>query len=464
MVVPPTILNGLLVVPFLDRVRVWTDRALTHDELSYLKANSKRVRVTMKPMRFHPEWRCSLEMLRPTPRTLRAVESLMNGRKYTINHAEVTLDFVYDRKKSVRRLRRYLDRRLVMPARKGHHGVMPVYYPGKRGPTLYFARRPSAQNLVMYNDRRSKKAKRPCVHIEWRVNGGDAMARLGVTTISDVREFDHHTFWKKHLSLYRLRESHRRDLGHLFLTNMSAANHELGAKRMGAMILRAAAVTHDGATAGELVAWARRCVNFCPQKVMEMIEVTPLLPATAEKNKQDRRMKRRQMKAERAGRTTVMRNPDAKPLRVAAGFWEAVKGYIPMRRNTHRFGGGRPRKNDRAVMEAIFTAALGVCGWNELREKAGCAGTTANDRLQEWRGAGVFAAMYRDLRDREELAGVDWTVLLGEGGYSDSQTPGSYDTYPTTTGAVSGTQPAKKQTSKINTTTGPTRGREVPSV
>ena len=53
-------------------------------------------------------------------------------------------------------------------------------------------------------------------------------------------------------------------------------------------------------------------------------------------------------------RQRALLNKVATGFRVAEGLWAVLQRLIPKPRNTHRFGGGKPRTPDRQGADAIF--------------------------------------------------------------------------------------------------------------
>ena len=72
--------------------------------------------------------------------------------------------------------------------------------------------------------------------------------------------------------------------------------------------------------------------------------------------------------------------------RIPDDLWEAIAPLLPEHKNTHRFGGGRPRTPDRVCMEAILFVLRTGCQWKALDATRFCPGSTAHDRFQEWVG------------------------------------------------------------------------------
>jgi transposase len=67
-------------------------------------------------------------------------------------------------------------------------------------------------------------------------------------------------------------------------------------------------------------------------------------------------------------------------------------------------------------MDAIFFVLRTGCRWNALNETGICSSSAAHRRFQEWRDAGVFAALWkRCLRRHDALKGIDWRWLAVDG-------------------------------------------------
>lgn len=102
--------------------------------------------------------------------------------------------------------------------------------------------------------------------------------------------------------------------------------------------------------------------------------------------------------------------------RIPDDFWEEIEMVLPKHRNTHRFGGGRPRADDRKCMDGIFFVLRTGCQWKALDATGICPGSTAHDRFQEWVAAGVFLEMWKaGLLEYDCLHGLDWSWLSMDG-------------------------------------------------
>jgi putative transposase len=97
-------------------------------------------------------------------------------------------------------------------------------------------------------------------------------------------------------------------------------------------------------------------------------------------------------------------------------LWQAMALLLPEHKNTHRFGGGRPRTPDRTCMEAIFFVLRTGCQWKALNATRFCPGSTAHDRFQEWVQAGVFQKMWEaGLMAYDDWKGLDWSWVSMDG-------------------------------------------------
>jgi putative transposase len=102
--------------------------------------------------------------------------------------------------------------------------------------------------------------------------------------------------------------------------------------------------------------------------------------------------------------------------RIPDDLWAEIDWLLPEHMNTHRFGGGKPRKPDRVCMDAIFFVLRTGCQWKALDATKLCPGSTAHDRFQEWVQEDVFYEMWRaGLFEYDCLKGIDWSWLSMDG-------------------------------------------------
>ena len=94
---------------------------------------------------------------------------------------------------------------------------------------------------------------------------------------------------------------------------------------------------------------------------------------------------------------------------VSDELWSRIQSLLPQHVNTHRFGGGRPRADDRQCMNGILFVLRTGCQWNALNATGICPSSTAHDRFQEWVKAGVFQRLWKaGLVEYDKAKGLAW--------------------------------------------------------
>jgi transposase len=120
--------------------------------------------------------------------------------------------------------------------------------------------------------------------------------------------------------------------------------------------------------------------------------------------------------------------PVSKSWRIPDDLWEQIAWLLPEHKNTHRFGGGRPRTADRVCMDAIFFRLRTGCQGKALDATRFCPASTAHDRFQEWVDAGVFLSLWKTgLLDYDGLRGIDWSFVSMEGCMTQAPLGGEKD-------------------------------------
>ena len=113
--------------------------------------------------------------------------------------------------------------------------------------------------------------------------------------------------------------------------------------------------------------------------------------------------------------------------RVSDALWAVLAAVVPDHKNTHRFGGGRPRVSDRQCADAIFYVLRTGCQWGALDATDLCPHSTAHDRFQEWGAAGVFLKLWQaGVEQFDELKGLDWSWLSMDGAMTKAPLGGIY--------------------------------------
>lgn len=106
-------------------------------------------------------------------------------------------------------------------------------------------------------------------------------------------------------------------------------------------------------------------------------------------------------------------------------LWEQVKPLLPLPKKKHRFGGGRPRVQNRDAMNAIFFVLRTGCQWNALDKTGLCSSSSAHRRFQEWVTASVFKKIWKKgLLKYDYLKGIDWAWQSMDGAMTKSPLSG----------------------------------------
>ncbi len=115
-------------------------------------------------------------------------------------------------------------------------------------------------------------------------------------------------------------------------------------------------------------------------------------------------------------RARTPNNKTTTGFRISDELWAVLEPVLPVRVNTHRFGGGRPRVPDRQCADAIFYVLRTGGQWAALNETELCAKSTAHDRFSEWVEAGVFLKLWQaGVEQFDELHGIDWAWVSMDG-------------------------------------------------
>lgn len=87
--------------------------------------------------------------------------------------------------------------------------------------------------------------------------------------------------------------------------------------------------------------------------------------------------------------------------------WSRIEPLLPVVKPSGL--GGRPREDDRKMMNAIYYVLRTGIQWKALPKEMG-ASSTVHDRFLEWRAAGVFESLWiQSLAEFDQRVGIDWT-------------------------------------------------------
>ena len=123
-----------------------------------------------------------------------------------------------------------------------------------------------------------------------------------------------------------------------------------------------------------------------------------------------------EVSAKNRERKRTSNNKTTTGFRVSDEFWQVLQPLLPIHVNKHRFGGGRPRVDERRCADGIFYILRTGSQWQALNETELCASSTAHDRFQEWVAAGVFLQLWQaGVEQFDEWKGIDWAWLSMDG-------------------------------------------------
>ena len=99
-------------------------------------------------------------------------------------------------------------------------------------------------------------------------------------------------------------------------------------------------------------------------------------------------------------------------------LWVLLEPIVPVLRRRFRYP-GRPRLDDRLVLQGILFVLHTGIGWEHLPPELGYgSGMTAWRRLHEWHAAGVWSQLPRVLLERLNAAGeIDWSRAVIDASY-----------------------------------------------
>jgi hypothetical protein len=191
-----------------DRVELWLDQPQMPISLKRLKKHCTDATAIVQQMPFNARWKLKLELFQPTSRCLRLLEqALGHNIAAVLTYVEIACDTPPATNAiTQRRCDAFLAFARVRYQRNPFKPLYSTWYCG-----LGDGKDRPANVLTVYADRPSKINNArpddddpPCLHIEWRATGSDALAQLGIVTLADLIHFDYQQFWDKHISIYRL--------------------------------------------------------------------------------------------------------------------------------------------------------------------------------------------------------------------------------------------------------------------
>jgi hypothetical protein len=192
---------------YFDVVRLWLKRPATRQELGELarlcaKGDKRPVWSKNKRSRFrNGEYSQVIVARRPSEEALRWITSRPHA---LVNGVEVALDLTWTSEREADAVYRFFYRHLV----RRHHGkTQKVLFCAKtvdplvEERTAYDAQSYHPNRLALYrtdHDRFTGEIQ-PIVHLEWRMNGVEALKQAGLPR--NLLDFDFRSFWERRLYL-----------------------------------------------------------------------------------------------------------------------------------------------------------------------------------------------------------------------------------------------------------------------
>jgi len=175
-------------------------------------------RLVGKTHKYKASWIYLLAIHQPTLEAIGVLDRL--NTPYKIVRVHVALDLIVDKSSEAMQLRDYVVARVVKSGRPSKaisfeterpsgkpSLVRAIPYDIDDGPggTAYISRgTKEGVEVAMYGDRPTKTySGKPCLHLEWRIRGAQALRSSGLRTLAGVALLDHREFWDKRLRLLR---------------------------------------------------------------------------------------------------------------------------------------------------------------------------------------------------------------------------------------------------------------------
>jgi transposase len=111
--------------------------------------------------------------------------------------------------------------------------------------------------------------------------------------------------------------------------------------------------------------------------------------------------------------TTLKTKDDPTIWEVDDTLWERIQPLLVIQKVRKK--PGRPREDDRRILNGLIWLARTGSQWAEIPRRYG-AKSTVHDRFQEWVEAGVFKQAWALLlQEFDALEGIEWTWQAADG-------------------------------------------------
>jgi hypothetical protein len=212
----------LATIAYPDVIRGWLWDPILGRELKELEqclgdtgGRLDRKRLLNEAAWFNPALRQRLPLLQPATEVFTLLHQ-MRGNAFYLTHGEAAIDWMFP-PDEVNWSGALIRRHLCWP----HHRV-PIKIDRN---TMYFNRRNSARNIALYHDKLSRKTKKPCVHLCYRMRGNPMLLKHRLATLQDWISVDYRAFFAAILLFADLDYGR---LGHLLRNKQSRSKDRSG--------------------------------------------------------------------------------------------------------------------------------------------------------------------------------------------------------------------------------------------
>jgi hypothetical protein len=266
----PTPIKPSAIYAYFDKIQFWVLNPLDRKTIATLRRQCGRggIYFDNRPARFDGRYRQRIELGQPKAN---ALGWLAGHDDVLINRVEIAVDFIFKTRVAsdevfeflhchfVRRWHGKKQKIKVVHEQRGETGtkVPKVVDEIDDGETRYDAYR-APNKIVFYRNQFSRiTGEFNCVHLEWHLNGAEAVRRVGINSGGDLLEFNHREFWQKRLLLFTV---DRERLGRLNRNQLSGKRSRGGAIRQTGRINRQTgeAIVRAHYTVQELINTQRR--------------------------------------------------------------------------------------------------------------------------------------------------------------------------------------------------------------
>lgn len=184
-------------ISYIDSVSVWYTRNLEPHEIDTIESlcvGDPYMPWQQEPMPYNEHYCFTHTLHQPTIETFEYIKSFAKTG-YMINHVAIALDLITETITNRETVTEFLETHLIK------------LWPGKdklyrfKGTSYSSRKKWQANKLVTYSELPSKVNGLRTCHIEWRVSKADTVRGKGLSTFDEILEFDHVSFWRKHIQL-----------------------------------------------------------------------------------------------------------------------------------------------------------------------------------------------------------------------------------------------------------------------